>query len=292
MGVSLSPETPSSQGGLDAVRQRFSSADAAGRWNQMYGEATENLEDDHFRRRRDLALFEVLTHLPEAPRKCQVLDLGCGTGPVLAELRRAGLQVEGLDGSPDMLAHARRRLQSQRLSTEGLTQGDCRHTHFPDAHFDTVVCLGVISYLEDYQPVLAEIQRLLKPGGLLVLSFRNTFNPLLWDPVALARRGLRWLLTPLLGKRQAPPFEIGRFLDHREVSAQLAAQGFIYQRDYGIGFGPLRLAGRNLQKPRHAIRFSHGVEALLRRQGWDIAERWLADVSLWVYRKPGETAQA
>jgi len=291
MGLTTaSPPEPGLAAGLDAVRQRFSAEDAAGRWNAMYAGETVNVEDDHFRRRRDAAVAEVLARLPaegeDGKAASKILDLGCGTAPVLTELRRLGLTVEGLDGSADMLTHARQRLWDRNLPTNGLYLGDCRQTGLPDAGYDQIVCLGVISYLEDYAPLLAEAHRLLKPGGHLVLSFRNQFNPVGWDPLLLARRTARWLLTPLLGPRRQPPFEIGRFLDEKEVHAAMTALGFQAEAFRGIGFGPLRWGGHALLGEAAAIRFSQAVEAWLQRVGWRWAEHQLCDVSLWVYRKP------
>lgn len=268
---------------LAAVRRRFSHADAAGRWNAMYAGDTDCLEDENFRTRRDYAVAYVLIHAKPGDR---ILDLGCGTGPVLCELRRHGFDTRGLDYSEDMLEHARARLRGQGLDDSGLRQGDCRATPYPAASFDVVLCLGVISYLEDYDPVLAEIERLLKPGGTLLISFRNAHNPVLSDPVALARRTLRALLTPLLGPRRER-FAIGRYLDFRTVTAKLEARGFDYLDFFGIGFGPFRFAGRRLFSERRAIRLSQRLMALCDRFALHRPRRWLTDISLWAYRKPG-----
>lgn len=268
---------------MSPVRQRFSRADAADRWNAMYAAETECLEDENFRIRRDITVAYVLKTIQPGDR---VLDLGCGTGPVLCELRRKGIDAVGLDYSEDMLEHARARLRSQALDASGLEQGDCRNTPWPAASFDIVVCLGVISYIEDYDPVLAEIDRLLRPGGTLLISFRNAHNPVFSDPVAFVRRVLRVLLTPLLGPRREH-FAIGRYLDFRTVTAKLEARGFRYLDFFGIGFGPFRIAGRKLFGERRAIHISRRLMALCARFSLHRPLRWLTDVSLWAYRKPG-----
>lgn len=269
---------------LADVSRRFSDADAAGRWNTLYATPTENLEDENFRLRRDLSVAHVLGLVTPG---AQVLDLGCGTGPVLSELRRQGIGTRGLDYSGDMLAHARMRLRLLGLDDSGLEQGDCRATPYPAESFDIVLCLGVISYIENYDPVLDEIDRLLKPGGNVLISFRNAHNPVLSDPLQLARRLLRTLLTPLLGPRPAAPFEIGRFLDHREVDARMRARGFVHVAFFGIGFGPFRFAGRHLFSERQAIRISRRLGKICAALALDRPLRWLTDVSLWAYRKPG-----
>lgn len=250
----------------------------------MYATETERLEDDNFRLRRDIAVAHVLSI---ATPESRVLDLGCGAGPVISELRQHGVNTVGLDYSEDMLENARARLRSLGLDDAGLQQGDCRMTPYPGATFDIVVCLGVISYIEDYDPVLDEIDRLLKPGGTVLISFRSLHNPIFSDPLALGKRWLRNMLTPLLGPRSPEKFEIGRFLDHREVAAKMEERGFRYVEFFGIGFGPFRLAGRALFSERQSIRLSRWLARMCHALSLRRPQRWLTDVSLWVYWKPG-----
>lgn len=269
---------------MEAVRHRFSRAEAAERWDAMYAAETECLEDENFRLRRDISVARILSIVTPDSR---VLDLGCGAGPVISELRRHGVKTDGLDYSEDMLENARARLRSLGLDDSGLRQGDCRTTPYPSAGFDVVVCLGVISYIENYDPVLDEIERLLKPGGTALISFRNVHNPVFSDPVALGKRLLRKLLTPLIGPRRPAAFEIGRFLDYREVTEKMAARRFHYIDFFGIGFGPFRFAGKRLFSEQQSIRISHWLARRCRAQGISWPLRWLTDVSLWVYWKPG-----
>lgn len=272
---------PPADRATEAVQRRFSHAEAAGRWNDLYAGDTDSLEEANYRRRRDLAVAKVLEVTAAAVAGLRVLDLGCGTAPVLTELRRRGMSVAGVDCSADMLALARERLRAEGLEDGGLIQGDCRSTGLATGSFDVVVCLGVISYVEDYRPILVEIHRLLKPGGTVLLSFRNLFNPLLSDPVALARRGLKRLLPR--PPAMARPFEIGRSLDHRVVAGKMAALGFQRIGFHGIGFGPYRLAGRPLLSERRAIRVSRWLETRLGHLR--TPQLWLADVNLTIYRK-------
>jgi len=274
---------PSAAEAMAAVRRRFSHAGAAGRWDAMYATETARLDEANFRLRRDIAVARVRSIVtPES----LVLDLGCGTGPVISELRRHGVKVVGLDYSDDMLAHARARLRALGLDEAGLMRGDCRETPYPRASFDVVVCLGVISYIENYAEVLEEIHRLLKPGGTALISFRNAFNPILSDPVALGKLALRTVLRPLVGPRAPKKFAIGRFLDHREVAAKIDALGFRYVDFYGIGFGPFRLGGMNLFSERQSIRISRWLTGICGSLSMRRPLHWLTDVSLWVWQKP------
>src|SRR5260370_20651484 len=179
---------------------------------------------------------------------------------------------------------ARRRLGSQALDESRLLQGDCRRIPFSDKSFDAVICLGVISYVENHEVVLEEIRRILKPGGLLLVSFRNRFNPLLSDPVVLAKR----LVKRLLGRTEPERYEIGQFLDHREFRRKIAPLQFRFVGFRGIGFGPFRVGGRSLCTEGQSVALSRMLAALLTTLRFTLLERWLADVSVWIYRAPSE----
>lgn len=266
-----------------ATVQRFSEGGSAPRWAEMYDAPTRVLADANFRTRRDVTVDYIRRVVP---RDGRVLDLGCGTGPVLAQLRKHGLACTGVDLAPDMLERARMRLRSMGLADDDLHLGDCCRTPFADASFDAVVCLGVISYVEAYGEVLRETARLLKPGGHVIVSFRNRFNPTLWDPYM----SLATLARAAMGRLRPEPYTIGRCMDFREVRAEMAACGFEYEEHVGIGFGPIRFRRKALLPEPVSMKLSDGLAALFGRIGWQVPFRWLADVSLWAYRKPASAS--
>ena len=270
---------PTNTSQMDEVRQRFSVQDSAQKWHEMYAGETEKLDEYNFRRRRDLTVDYVLRVVkPDA----RVLDLGCGAAPVLSELRRHGVDCVGIEYSLDMLGYARARLQAMSLDDANLLQGDCRRTPFPATSFDVVVCLGVISYVEDKESVLQEIRRILKPGGTLIISFRNKFNPVLSDPIALS-----WtIVKKLLGRTTLERFTIGQFLDHRVVKAKIDAHGFRFMQFTGIGFGPFCFWKRRLFSERSAIKISRALTRFFVTSRTHRICRWMTDISLLVYRRP------
>ncbi|MDT0615337.1 class I SAM-dependent methyltransferase [Streptomyces lancefieldiae] len=111
-------------------------------------------------------------------KRLRVLDVGMGQGTQALRLARAGHQVTGLERDTTMIAAAREALAGQ---PEGIRErmriieGDGRDTgvHFLPGSFDVVLCHGVLMYVEEPDPLLAGLARMLAPGGLLSLLVRN-----------------------------------------------------------------------------------------------------------------------
>jgi SAM-dependent methyltransferase len=107
----------------------------------------------------------------------RILDAGCGAGSLVSALRDRGAIVTGFDKSAGMLELARRRLGDDadlRVAELGSP------LPFPDGTFDDVTASVVLHYLEDWGPALAEIRRVLKPGGRLIVSVNHPFSENLW----------------------------------------------------------------------------------------------------------------
>ena len=100
----------------------------------------------------------------------RILDAGCGSGPLTAALRDSGAVVTGFDVSAAMVDLARQRLgEDADLHVADLGAP----LPFDDAEFDDVVASLVLHYLEDWSRPLAELRRVLKPGGRLILSVNH-----------------------------------------------------------------------------------------------------------------------
>jgi phosphatidylethanolamine/phosphatidyl-N-methylethanolamine N-methyltransferase len=111
----------------------------------------------------------------------RVLEVGVGTGLALPRYAVEKL-VTGIDLSPEMLAHARRRVTVLGLAhVEALLEMDAEATSFADASFDIAVAMFVASVVPHPRRLLAELQRVVRPGGYIL--FVNHFA---------AERGLRW----------------------------------------------------------------------------------------------------
>ena len=123
--------------------------------------------------RSDEAAAQALAaaRLAATPDSGDLLDVPCGFGRHAVPLARAGFRVTGVDRSAALLEEARRRAGGERWPK--LVAADYRDLPFPDACFDAAVNLvSSLGYLGDEADtrVLAEIGRVLRPGGRLVIE--------------------------------------------------------------------------------------------------------------------------
>ena len=103
-----------------------------------------------------------------AQRDERVLDVATGTGLVAQELvRRYGCEVVGLDQSPQMLAGAQAKLDADRRLAErvSLVRGEAEQLPFADEEFEHLTFTYLLRYVEDPQATMAELARVVKPGG-------------------------------------------------------------------------------------------------------------------------------
>ncbi|KAB0671545.1 metalloregulator ArsR/SmtB family transcription factor [Oryzomonas sagensis] len=132
--------------------------------------------DRHARQWDDLAgtllpVPEYRRHLLElVPDDGTVLEIGTGTGGLLTELAARAARVIGVDHSPAMLEEARRRLAHDGAGGIELRLGEMTHLPLSDASVGCVVANMVLHHAANPAAVLAEIRRVLAPGGVLVLA--------------------------------------------------------------------------------------------------------------------------
>lgn len=126
--------------------------------------------------RESLVLRRLLPALPGP----EVLNAGSGAGSLTLKLVDAGLRVTSTDASAELCEWTREALR-RRGAAEGnpVVAGDLQRLDLPDASFDAVVCAEVLEHLDDDAAALARIARVLRPGGLLVVTVPA--NPYRYD---------------------------------------------------------------------------------------------------------------
>ncbi|MEV4775758.1 ubiquinone/menaquinone biosynthesis methyltransferase [Microbacterium sp. LTA6] len=119
------------------------------------------------------ALWRAATTRAVAPKPGErILDLGAGTASSSASLARSGADVVAADFSPGMLAEAKRRHGSMRNLS--FVEADATNLPFGDAEFDAVTMSYALRNVNDPKKALAELLRVTKPGGRLVINEFST----------------------------------------------------------------------------------------------------------------------
>jgi predicted TPR repeat methyltransferase len=157
----------------DWLHQGTSDArEVAGRYDQWAEGYDDDLTSWDYQAPRVVAETVVTRH----PTAASVLDVGCGTGLVGRALRARGFagRILGLDISQASLAVAR-----ESGAYDSVEQADLQQPlTLEDGSVDTVVCVGVMTYLPEVEAVWRELARVARPGGLVVTTQRED----LWHP--------------------------------------------------------------------------------------------------------------
>ncbi len=128
-------------------------------------------------------LFLEMTRPGQGER---ILDVGCGTGIFTLDLLAAGSRVTGLELSLPMLRRAGKKAAGRPFH---MVQGDMRALPFADASFDKAVSVTAIEFLEDARGGIAELFRVTRPGGLVVVASLNSLSPWAARRKAAAKEG-------------------------------------------------------------------------------------------------------
>ncbi len=185
----------------------------------------------------------------------RLLDVGCGNGRYLRTMRSLGWQVEGVELN-------RQSAESCRSSGLSVHTGDLASARLPSASFDVITARHVIEHIPTPHQFMAELARLLKPGGCLVIETPN-FSSLGW-----ALFGTKWYATGI-------PYHLMLF-----SSGNLA----LLARQHGLD--PLRQDVETSQKL-----FLNSLDILFERKGRPSRKikwrRFLARLFVWVAQRQG-----
>lgn len=109
----------------------------------------------------------ALLRLADGAPARRVLDFGCGEGALLPSLSGAYEEICAIDLDPNAARAICERLALRNVTVATATPG---RLPYPDAHFDLVFAADVLEHIPDLAPVLAELKRVLRPGGSLLVS--------------------------------------------------------------------------------------------------------------------------
>lgn len=172
--------------------------------------------------------FDYIADCFGQPGNDVVLDAGCGSGTKSLQLARRGYHVLGLDFSAAILEEARRAAANEGLGDRiKFGQGDITALAIPSGSMRRVVCWGVLMHVSEVDRAIAELARVLAPGGTLIVSESNC-----WSLQAVMLRHLR----RVLGKQHAEivrtpagievwePTDAGRLMTRQSDVPRLVAE--------------------------------------------------------------------
>ena len=214
----------------------FEDSEVAGTYDGWFDTPMGNVVD-----RLEKAL---IYHLAQPQEGELALDVGTGTGHFACDLANRGLRVIGYDSSQAMLEVARRK--NDRVAWQ---RGDAERLPFANSTLDLVLCVTTLEFVRDPNAALAEMFRVVAPGGRLVAAVLNAESP--WAKARMRE-----------SHRQVTPFSYAHFYSPAEFVAALSAYGrlrwnssvFFAPSGRGIRFaGLLERFGQMLRPGRGAL---------------------------------------
>jgi SAM-dependent methyltransferase len=204
--------------------QCVDSSGSSGRRLSVPGTPSGSAEDWGVQKR----LQFVLSHLD--PPVGRLLDVGCGKGAYLDTLSLRSSMLVGIDSAGERLVTARSRRTHPNIH---LAQMEAEQLAFADGSFDAATMIETLEHLADGVAAIREVARLLRPGGMLLISVPNRLFPFETHPVRVGDRlyGSRWgtavPLIPLLPHSIRRHFATARPYSVWDLCGLVAAGGFV-----------------------------------------------------------------
>ncbi|QWC83868.1 class I SAM-dependent methyltransferase [Nocardioidaceae bacterium] len=164
-----------------------------------------------------------------------LLDLGCGNGAYTVELAKRYNHVDAVDPTAEHLELFRRSMPEKSREKITLHEGVGESLPFPDDHFDAVTCIEVLEHVSDVGATVREVLRVLRPGGVFLVTVPNRGFPFETHMVHVA--GKRFPGRRLPGLPWVPPLHRkwaqARIYTARTLRREVLSEGFI---EIGIDF--------------------------------------------------------
>lgn len=170
------------------------------------------------------------------PKGKTALDVGCGGGILAEEFAAAGFAVTGVDPAEHSLMTARGHAKMNGLNID-YRIGSGEDLQFADNSFDVVYCCDVLEHVRDLPKCIAEIARVLKPGGVF---FYDTFNRNPLSKLILIKMWQEWKSTAFM----TPNLHVYEmFIKPKELEGLMLDNGFgnIHMRGMSPNVGPIKM---------------------------------------------------
>jgi ubiquinone/menaquinone biosynthesis C-methylase UbiE len=250
------------------VNEYFESSSAY--WQNLYSEKELLPRIYQDRHNTTLAWIRRLGLRKEA----RILEVGCGAGLMSIALARDGYTVDAMDSTSAMLGTTWQNARIQSVENRiRLHHGDLHDLPFEAHTFDLVIAIGVIPWLHSERVAFEEIQRVLKPGGYLLITADNdarlirTLDPASCPLFAPLRKVTKRVMQRFGRWSPAAGFQAKRH-DRHEVHRLMNRSGFQELRSCTIGFGPFTFFGRRLFPDSTGTRIHQRLQSLASKPRW------------------------
>ena len=218
--------------------------------------------------RRLASLLSLVDNL-NLPRDTPVADIGCGAGMAALALAQRGYFVEATDVAAEMIDLAKANAVAAAVQSRvSVNVGDIYHLHFPTGAFGLVLSIGVIPWLLAPREAIAELARIVRPGGYLLLAADNRARlaPLLDPATSPALSSVRRGFKKMLGTSDsaAPLSESVRSYRHtiKEMDVFLDQAGLHRVHSETLGFGPFTFFYRRFLPKNLEVALNRGLQRL------------------------------
>ncbi|NEO86254.1 MAG: class I SAM-dependent methyltransferase [Spirulina sp. SIO3F2] len=170
-------------------------------------------------------VYRHLRQVLESQPNPKLLDLGCGPGMLFDYLHRQdhhNWEFWGTDIAEGMIRECTQKFG--HLDNAHFAVGQVQNPEFPDQSFDAVICLGVLEYLEPEaaEVAIAQMNRVLKPNGVLILSLTSNHSLYGWNKNLISK--IKRLVSQLKGRAYQPNVGDGRRFEEHKVRRLLLDQ--------------------------------------------------------------------
>jgi ubiquinone/menaquinone biosynthesis C-methylase UbiE len=247
----------------EAVRSYFTAS--SGYWSRVYEDDTVMAQVYRERQARVMRCIDRV-----AGPGSVVADIGAGAGHLAVALATQGFEVVAVDNSDAML-----RETAQNGATAGVNDrlkcvlSDAEDLQLPDSSFDIVVAVGLIPWVDRPARAIAEMSRVVKSGGHIVLTMDSAYGVVRlldpgWHPrprsmIRAARRALH-----LEDVNREDPWP--RSHTWSQVEGLMQASGLTIIERGGVGFGPFMFLGRRLIPAALGRRLDRALQAISDRR--------------------------
>jgi ubiquinone/menaquinone biosynthesis C-methylase UbiE len=260
-------------------------------WSLVYdgSKSIRNRQGHTIVRRQEVVLSLLNEYAGTSTLK--VVDVGCGTGVILEAVAECGHRVFGVDMSSGMLSKVRERIRRMNHGRISCFQGDIEALPFGKNSFDALLGIGVIQYLENFNKAVSEISRVVRHGGVAIVTLPNLLRLNNWfDPYYYTNRLYGYLHCKIVGTQLETEVDVREelssnktFKNRRFVYGQLRPlfrkHGLVERTAVGVGYTGFTFWGKELLPQRTAIVLSDLLESISSKKAFSwlkfFADRWV-----------------